>query len=1257
MNSFRIKKTKTKAGKPPEVKRKKSRSQDIRRRTLVRVRKTGKLIGRTRPSEKIPPPRPKFYFDDVRPLIAMKPSGFAPPEPLPEFDPFSTPLQTGTVMIEANAGSGKTFSIEYIFLRLVLEKGLQPNEIATLTFTRNGTAELRDRIRKRLWEVWNDLEAGRSVGGLEKALDAVQPDVLKQRAWQAVRRIDELGVFTIHGFCGAVLREFAVETGSFAVNAPVETGSEIALEAAKNVWRRFVASHPPVLVGVFRALFNEPKNLLEFHSGRLNRANLSIQPDFAAEDLERLGARLENVWRDFGESFDGNGLRDFIEARRTNRRKFRKNDLERWIGQIEKHPSLSPQAISDTLKKFSRSELEKAGVDWKGTIPVSLSFLLDTLELLEQTQVDLVRHLKNEMDRELDDVRREKDVLTYDALILNVHKALRENRELAEKLSRRYRAGLIDEFQDTDLLQIEIFSKIFSGENSSLYLIGDPKQSIYRFRSADVFAYDDVKRRTEPGKIFGLSANRRSRVEVTETVNRLFATVEEPFALDFIRYRRSLPLPQGDKPALAMNGSVWSGVYFCPLPKQGKAAEKLASACEEVALRIREMLRHGRWQNEDSAKPGGSSGENRRRIQAGEIAVLTKTNDQIEAAGKALLKLGIPTLGDSRSNVLNTGEAEELALMMRACCEWERLPSILAWLALPSCGKNLEDLEAIRRDPDLQNGLQQNFKRYLSNWKEEGLTAAFLGFSSDYGWEESLGNRLEGRKKISHFRHLLEWVDQTFPPLSSRSPKRILAEFLKTRERDRLKEDETYRIRDLNEAEAVRLMTVHRAKGLEFPVVFCPFNDSPPPSPKEKGHLFRREKGFVLEMVHADKEKESDELFSESLRLAYVALTRASSLCIAHFDDDEKNEKGGKRLSLSVFRHLLGEKPVVSENLPDPLSGKDVFATLPLPRKDEGKPFEEPSEVPRPKSEPPEIRRTFDRPGIYFSFSSLLTETHRKEGPANERPNFSKVADSSDDTEAEQTRVPSILDFPGGTAGGNFWHEILERFDFRSADSDFQTDEFETSRRSHGIGEEWKPVIRDTLQRLLELRCRELPDGFRFARLQKERTLREVEFNLCASPRFYETLEKLRRSETFAALPEEARKSLEILNAERNESFLRGFVDLVFEWRGKIYFADWKTNFLGGSSEDYRPDSLRLEMERRNYFLQSLIYAIALTARLARECGATSAVERFGGSFYVFLRGLNQDRDNETRTLLYDPMEAVKPFFVEFNGLFLREFE
>lgn len=1196
----------------------------------------------------------------------MLPSSQLSTDHTPEFDIYAAELG-GLNLVEASAGTGKTWTISGLYVRLILELGLNVDQILVVTYTKAATAELQDRIRKRLREVLSAFETGESDDEFCRRIVELYGDRTEtavRRLGYAISGFDEAAVHTIHGFCQRLLNESAFESGADFDCELMPDETDLLREIVDDFWRREVYLASPAWAE-FLAQKNQSPDVwlgeIQPHVGKpfLKIAG-PVEPPDETDALARFGqAVLEaaEVWH---------AERNAIEALLLNYPDFNKTrvkpeSLRSWLAETADFfdrwlpPERTPQPVvlpevpplielPGGLRRLTPEAL--AAAVKKGCEPPRHPFFQcgqSVIEADETLRLDfearlqcLKRRLIEFCNAELDQRKSALQVVCYNDLLNRLATALdsEHGERLAETVRRRYRAALIDEFQDTDPTQYRIFRRVYGDGGSPVFFVGDPKQAIYGFRGADIFSYlearsnERITRRT-------LKTNQRSERDLIVAVNALFVGHPRPFLLDEIPYPEVKPAAR-PRAVLDIEGDGEEPFRFLLLPQEQdekgkeKAYSKGAASRSAALATAFEIVRLLDAASEGKARLG------ERNLDGGDIAVLVSTHVQARLIEDALTASGVPSVRQGQENVFSSPEAAELERILQAVAQPGREPLIKAALATELMDRTANAIFDLQRDEAAWEAIVDRFQAYHQIWLSEGFMPMFRRWFEDARITEHLPKFRDGERRLTNLLHLAELLQ-----VESRKKSSIdtLLGWFGRAIRNPSKNDETALLRLESDAKRVKIVTIHTSKGLEYPLVFCPFLwDGRLRQRKAESVLLHRHGESVLDLGSAQLElnrrQAIQEEMSENLRVLYVALTRAVYRCHVVWGNVRNGRDKSEGFHSTALAWLLHGGSTAPED--DPLSALEArlqeadtdLIAADIHRFSEQAPgcvslgFAETRLVRHRGSAPEHVTtlavRSFRRPPLYpswrmSSFSGLTTGRH------SEAPDY----DVLPDFDLPEAPGDSIFAFPRGARAGSCLHAILEEWDFACRDSERLADLVRRKLKAHGIGDEWVPTVRQAVETALEATLDD--NGLKLSDIPAEKRLAEMEFTYALRGGDSDGLRKLLSDPRFQCDRRYA-EAARLLDFRHIEGYMKGFIDLVFEADGRYYLLDWKSNWLGNTPADYASDRLVEAMAREHYYLQYLIYTVALHRYLEQRLPNYGYETHFGGVYYLFLRGISPKR-------------------------------
>jgi len=1174
----------------------------------------------------------------------------APPttQPTPPQDFFDVPLD-GVRLIEASAGTGKTFTLATLVTRLVIERQLRVGQILAVTYTEAATQELRERLRVRLelaarlanevalmpTSLADEGDAAITRALIERQAKHENPVALARRLRQAAREMDLAAVFTIHGFCARALAEHAVEAGQ-PLLAPELIGSERELidAVANDLWRALAANAAEA--ELLQAQWRTPEEFAAdlgklLHALRIEPA----EPDADAPDplqaLRDAAAALRSTFCDDGDEAFAK-LSAAIEAKALNGNSYKaalpaelQRALAQWCAQgdptaaiHERIERLTPQVLTDKTNKP-----KKAGAP----LPTPTSPLFEAvaryLEAAEHRaawlgaqRIALVHRVREQGAQRLAALKRLRREQTFDDLIADLANALEgeHGARLVERLRAQYAFALVDEFQDTDPRQWAIFERVFgTAPAPALFLIGDPKQAIYRFRGGDVHTYLAAKDSAQLAP--ALDRNFRSRPALLRVIAALYAQAGDTAFVDArIRFR---DVHAGDAVRdedFRRDGVVAPALTVAVLPpphdgrrkpqwQVGEARQLAALACVTAVHALLSDARDGRAMLREK--------ERERAPEPGDIAVLVRNHAEATLMREALVRSGIPAVAAGRSSLFATEQTRDVLALLEALLHPDDDARLRGALATMLLGLDAGTLVRFDTDPVLHREWQLRALTWRDRWRRHGPLALLNAVCAEQA--PRLLALSDGERRLTNALQLAEVLQEADTHAVGEHG---LVDWLRMQIAEADDSDETQQLRLESDARCVQILTLHKSKGLEFPFVFLPFaaigRDS------RSGNLCEYHDGTqrVLQLRseatpaaaaawNNARAQQEDEERGEDARLLYVGLTRARHalwLATGPFAQAE----------LSPLARMLDAPDVLVAALPDPDAIAVQRIALPLTLPDALAPDRRDA-VPPARS----ARRHVPRDWWVYSFTQLANEAA---GAVEAAPRA-----VTEEGGAQDEPTPALFEGDARFAGsrfGNVLHGTLERVDFAAwaqwphvAALSEQREHLRAALQAEGYGEAdlddgihvLEPLIGHTLTVAL-------PEGARLCAVPHEQRAVEMEFHFALRPTAVTDLLALLHAHGLL------RQRLAFGTRQRLEGLMTGKIDLVYAHADRFYVLDYKSNRLPA----YHSEALAAAMDDSEYTLQALLYALALHRWLRFRLGDHYAYDtHFGGIRYLFCRGLD----------------------------------
>lgn len=1152
----------------------------------------------------------------------------------------------GIKLIEASAGTGKTYTISNLYLRYVLE-GYRVNQILVVTFTNAATEELRGRVRARLFEGLCALEKGLEENadpfltlwfercqqqGVEAAKKSA--DLLRL----AVRTMDEAAIYTIHGFCQRVLSDHAFDSGQAFTLELLDDDSQLWTQAHRDWWRKSTYEMSRDAVAQFDSAVGSFEFFLRSQMAIRNGNHREKLPSVTQALSELLVAReallpelekLQSQWPSRRDVL----LQTLIDSKALGRGK----NTAYYLPNLEANFALldvyfSGENLIDIAPQFkvvcaenilAHNKPSKIGSDPK----LEDSFFVGcqavwtrAQKIQSQIRIAALLEANDFALAHVEHSKRSSNTLAFADQLSRVLEGLQNDAGavLARNLRTNFPIAMIDEFQDTDNIQYGIFRAIYvTGlpdpieSNSAMIMIGDPKQAIYSFRGGDIFAYAEAKQ-DAGDELYTLDTNWRSVPKLIAGVNALFESRDDSFvyapAIEF----HPVLAAQKEHALLNVEGSDAATLSLWRLPlgdnEKPLGKEVLRSTiCQAVSAEIATLL--------NAAKVGEAKLGNE-TLQAGNIAILVRSNSEGESMRAALTQYGVDAVAVGRNRVFDTDEARGLELILEGIVHSHDRRRFRCALGSSILGLDYYAIAKII-DSSTESVLwQERFKSLKRLWQTKGFMAMFYVMLHELGVGLRMANGDLAQRRLTNILHLAELLQQNskiYPGFES------LLSWYKEQLQESGQEAE---LRLESDQALVKIVTIHASKGLEYPVVFVPFmwdcrhyQDShadvlPFHDVDGKAFLDLGDSNRDRHLRLADKER-----LAEDVRILYVALTRARSKLYliwgnggyGQYNDSPKSalawllhsSRTSDSLADDFMKENLSPQKIEAGLTALAARAADTIEISPLPIDSSAKMLQ------RLRQDDLELQAATFSGSIandwrISSFSSLTRDVHQSALGRS-------ISTRSDD---------SILEFEAGAHVGLFMHHILEDIDFDlpiAPQAQVKTKQYASQ---FGLEDTVQPdVVAQWLTYIVNTPLNE--SGMTLAKIPKAKRLNELSFDF--------GIGRVNLNALNQTLSQWAQEELPPIGFETITGMITGVIDLIFEHEGRYYVADYKSNYLGAALEDYTPPILKRAMLDRRYDLQYLLYVVALHRYLRQRIPSYDYSESMGGVYYLFLRGMRPE--------------------------------
>jgi exodeoxyribonuclease V beta subunit len=1116
---------------------------------------------------------------------------------------FDLPL-TGRTLIEASAGTGKTYSLAFIYLRLLLGIGqnsyprpLNVNEILVVTFTKAATQELRSRIRQNIQELRIGLLQGHHKDPIYQQLIELIDDrkFAVQQLTIAQQSMDDAAIYTIHSFCQRILTSHAFESGVLFEQKLISDEYELKLRVTQDFWRHYFTPLDKPLAYLVLATWQDPTALLKDitpylgldfnNAGKVNLDISTTIKSFYQQSYEKI-ENIKKSWLALSEK-----LVEIIIQSGVSKQSYSSRNLPNWVIKVSAWANSETRTfeLPNELEKFKQSVLIEKTKEGKSVPCHSFFEQIDDLykqpfDLRSQILMDIVSVIQKGLYNE----KIKNGEMSFDDLIWQLNRALKAKAgdRLAQSIASKYCVALIDEFQDTDPAQYQIFDRIYDRKklDRGLLFIGDPKQAIYSFRGADIFTYLKAKQSTGENS-FTMDVNHRSSASMVKAVNQLFSNCDNPFIFNDIPFLPMEAAKRNQQKSLQVNNQKVSALaaYLLPddIATNSDYQEHMASCC---ATQIVTLLSNSSMliDSENEQRP----------VTTADIAILVRNGREAEVIQQKLTHCGVKSVYlSNNSSVFSSNEAKDVLSLLQAVLMPENETMLKLALMTSLLGQTMTDLEQITDDQDKWESLIEEFKQYQAIWQYYGVLVMLRRMMKKRHLAENILARQDGERTLTNLMHLGELLQETSNELDG--PHALIRWLTKQivnpdpnleNHQQRLESDENL----------VKIITIHKSKGLEFPIVWLPFISIYRASDSQFYHDKNNDYQPTYAWLLSDEIKEQieKERLAEDLRLLYVAMTRSVYHCSIGLASLKKSQSAINHLLKSELRSIANianlidiQLPIESEQyippiLPDQSLSANVFL------------------------------RNISNSWRVTSYTELQKHNH------NVLAYNPDLINDWDESPYESDRVQSndtpydIHHFPKGAYVGTLMHSIME-----DITSDNLVELCNQMVKKLNLETEWNSVVTNWMQQILTTKLHD--PNLILSQVLMGQHINELQF--------YLPIRKTVTSQQLDSLCKQYDHLSRLcpeLDFESVQGMLRGFIDLVFKFEGKYYVVDYKSNWLGECVDAYSQEALEKVMCDHRYDLQYQLYCLALHRFLKGRLSNYQYQTHFGGVYYLFLRGM-----------------------------------
>ncbi|AWH90350.1 exodeoxyribonuclease V subunit beta [Buchnera aphidicola (Melanaphis sacchari)] len=1125
----------------------------------------------------------------------------------------------GVNLIEASAGTGKTSTIAFLYLRALLGlnntkhfQNVSVKNILVVTFTNAAKEELYIRIKKSIEELHLSCINKKSTNSIFKLfLDNINNiDEAIKKLEKAKKNINNACIYTIHGFCQDIIK-----SNTFFFNKKIiENESSLQLKAVQDFWRYYFYHLPKDIINIIYQYYKTPESLLAKLKSIFFIDSINLKKKFSKkETIIEIHKKNINEINFFKKEWLNNKLNllENINQLKLNKRIYNKSNIFRWFKKIECWAKFETKNydIPDCLKYFSKNFINQ-NVEKRNQDKIFLNniffekinnFLKKNFSLKNIILFNAIKKIKFFFQKE----KRKKSLLGFNDLLKKLSKKIKKEKYLKKLMLKKYPITFIDEFQDTDIEQYQIFNTLYDNKNNkkTLFLIGDPKQAIYSFRGADIFSYLYAKSKIK--KYYYLNTNWRSSKEICSAINYLFSIPKNPFLLKNISFKPVLSCKKNLNLKFKINNITQIAMEFFFKEEKTSRENHQHWIARQCANQINYWLISAQRGNAIFEKENKT-----RELTADDIVVLVRNKTEAKIIEKALNRVNIMSQFSSlNKSVFHTLDAHELLWILQNILDPTNIYLLRKSITTHIFSKILlkNQKKEISQKEKFYKVIEEIYK-YQKIWKNIGISYTIKKMVMEYQNSSNDYEIYQNNQKNINFLHIAELLEKKSQKFYQ---KNTLIRWFEEKILDTQIPKNSECIKYFKTSDVIKINTIHKSKGLEYPIVWIPFgiNYSSSQTP-----LYHNEKNFKL-FFDIDQDKKSliksdKERLAEDIRFLYVSLTRAIyhiSMGIGYTINQKKKNKDYSDIHKSALGYIIQNgKKINYENLLKKLILLDSQPNIKV------------------KNQEINFNTSF------FNFTKKIYFLSQSPFLFKERNNifqitsFTKIKKSSIylpsklDTNLLKSSIKknnkklTIHNFPKGINTGLLIHNILKKINFSEP---LKYDLFNIALKKYNLPQKWNDILKNWIKKIIHLKLE--PINIKLSLLNKKKYMKEFEFFLPIKNVLYS--QKLNK----------IIKKFDIISASASQvsfnplqGILKGVIDLIFIVDKKYYILDYKSNYLGENNESYSSKNIKKEIIKNRYDLQYQFYTVAINTYLSKKINEYHYKTHFGGVFYIFLRGI-----------------------------------
>ncbi|WP_343188123.1 exodeoxyribonuclease V subunit beta [Buchnera aphidicola (Ceratoglyphina bambusae)] len=1103
-------------------------------------------------------------------------------------------------LIESSAGTGKTFNIVILFLRLILQinvknkhiNNINIKKILILTFTKYSKKEIYKKIKYELYNFKKDCMK-------QKSKNVVYNKIIKKiksfnNAIKILSNTEEnihsASIFTIHQFCNKIIRRNTFIFKNIFKKNIMKKEKKIFLKYIIKFWRKNFYSTPMEITKIIYNYWNEPKKIFKEVKNILkNNINIKKNKKFHKNTIKSYHFCLIKKITIFKKNCYSSIkiLKKIIYKLKKNKKGYKKllkikKIIQTWYEKKTKNYFV-PKEIINLIKTKNIEKYKNYNKKFTLFLKTIKKFSKKKFLMKEL----IIYKILNEVPKMIKKYKEKKSKLDFDDITKTIEKKIKTNKKLLESIRKKYPIAIIDEFQDTDIHQQRIFKKIYKNKKKNIMiLLSDPKQSIYSFRGANIFSY--IKFRQEIKKKYYLDVNWRSSPNIVKSVNKIFLNIKYPFIYKEIKYKKIKYKKKNKYIKLKINKLEESNFKILFYNKSEINLEKYFNwASKQCAIQI------SKWLYYIKLKKAKINYFNKARMfKKRDIVIIVKNYIEANYVKKYLKKYNIKyNYLSEKINIYKTKECNEILILLKSILDISNKKKMINAFSTFILSKSINEIYKISEYKNVWLKQTKIFKKYLNILKKRGILTLIkylikknskielIKYNDKFKKYFFISKILEKKKfQIKNFNNLIHWLENKIE--------------------NTINSNEEY-LNKNEEKKSIKILTVHKSKGLEYPVVIIPFIMTF----KQKNNiLYYNKKNNTKKNINLKKKNKKNINYnlSEDLRLLYVSLTRAIVHCTIILAAIKKKKKSkNTNVHKSSIGYILQKKENNFKNFIKIIKNLNKNKFIEIENKILKKKIYKDINVYTKKIKKNEKKKYIKKNWNITNFSRIKKEI-KKINHKNKINNINFKKNKKKECKL------NTYNFPRGKSFGKMLHEIIKKYiKYKKVKNSW----IEKKITSYNLNKKWLTIIDTWMKNIINKKISK--NGIKLRNFKKEHYVQDLEFCIYIK----KDLEIRHICNKFIT---EKKIKLKIF-----KGMLNGIIDIMFLWKKKYYFIDFKFNYLGNKKECYNKKKIMKSIIKNKYEIQYKIYSIGMHQYLKKKIKNYSFKKHFGGAFYLFLRAFD----------------------------------